>query len=56
MEVLNMNFTEAFERSMLGANKDLLIDNEFENIISTIREAHEDIDFNMSILDEMTKI
>ena len=50
-----MEFTEAFERSLRN-NQNLLVDNEFENIITTIKEANDDINFNMEILDELMSV
>jgi hypothetical protein len=50
-----MEFVEAFEK-YLHENQNHTIDDEFERIVITIREANNDIDFNMNILNEIMAV
>ena len=50
-----MEFVEAFEKYLHESQKHT-IDDEFERIMITIREANNDIDFNMNILNEIMAV
>ncbi len=50
-----MEFVEAFEK-YLHESQNHTIDDDFERIMITIREANNDIDFNMNILNEIMAI